>query len=305
MFPDGVGLPARDPACADQEQACVMKETCTASLCIASRWSATRWYHQPTKARQPPTACNGCGHWQGEAAATGGCNGAELFSGKYSRRPGFCSTKFSTSFLRKHRSPSYNPKRKIPSLKGIFFPFRLYETRQQNPEYYEYLPGDPSHEQPQPVAYCSRLWSPATGQWDGTVSQYGMPDHSSMEMETHAIDGGQNARRNSDRDFSIACLGRPPGLKLSLGGVPLTRCLVFPGGARGKPMPESITPRPSNEPKHCESKSSGRDAIRAVLCCSQSKTALAEFSWSKGRLRNASAPPRTRLSKSAGPVRPW
>ena len=67
VVPDGAGCPARDPAGADQKQACVMKETCTASLCIASRWSATRWYHQPTKARQPPTACNGCGHWQGEA----------------------------------------------------------------------------------------------------------------------------------------------------------------------------------------------------------------------------------------------
>lgn len=113
VFPDGADLPARDPACADQEQACVMKETCTASLCIASRWSATRWYHQPTKARQPPTTCNGCGRWQGGAAATGGCNGAELFSGKYNRRPGFRRTKFGT-FSAETPLPLLQPQKKDP-----------------------------------------------------------------------------------------------------------------------------------------------------------------------------------------------
>ena len=171
VFPDGAGLPARNPACADQEQACVMKEACTASLCIASRWSATRWYHQPTKARQPLTACNGWPEclWpdsffcRQRSRLEPDCNGARSFSGKYSRRPGFCGTKIIYNFLRKHRSSHYNPDKKIPSLKGLFFTFRLDETRLQNPED-EYLPGDPIHELPQPAASCSRLWSLATGQ---------------------------------------------------------------------------------------------------------------------------------------------
>ena len=110
--PDDAGLPARYHARADQKEVRVKQEpehVCTASLCIASRWD-----HQPTTARQHSAAYNVHRRVETQAAATGGFHGEDQSTGKHSRRPGFCSTKFWKSFLRKHRSPITTPKERSP-----------------------------------------------------------------------------------------------------------------------------------------------------------------------------------------------
>ena len=179
-----------------------------ASLPIASRWKAQEGYHQPStgcrQARKGTTAFNGCGHWQGASRH----NRTDTFSGKYSRRPGFCGTKALT-FLRKHRS-HLNPKIKIPALKGLLLNFG--ETRLQNPEEDEYLLENPTHEPLQPTASCSRLWPPATAFCDfQQIGTNGMPDHGMSNSRHHER---QNARQLVYPRFSI--LGE--GWKVASGG---------------------------------------------------------------------------------------
>ena len=90
VSPDGAVLPARGRPRADREKVGLVVEACSASLQIASRWSArrrkSRGYHQPNTCRgQQLAACNGCGHWQGAGAFNG-----TYARGKYSRRREFC-----------------------------------------------------------------------------------------------------------------------------------------------------------------------------------------------------------------------
>ena len=77
---------------------------------------------------------NGCGHWRIERAAARSDGNEDCTIDKHSRRPGFCGTNFTNSFLRQPLSPQQTPKLKHPRPKGLFHLLTgCFETRLQNP----------------------------------------------------------------------------------------------------------------------------------------------------------------------------
>ena len=104
-------------------------------------------------------------------------------------------------FLRKHLSPLQNPQIKIPTLKYFSSSFRLLETRLHNLKNDQYLSMDQCHEQLQSAASCSRLQSPATGNW---TQQYG----GFRSSQTQASEG-------LDWESTQVCLSNRNGRQLS------------------------------------------------------------------------------------------